>query len=77
MKVIEFRVRPVTRYIVTKYTADLAAASVETVGEFPNEQYAEMVADALDFASGTFRQRRNAGQSEGGADPHPYPQDIG
>lgn len=54
MTIIEYRVRPVVRYIVTKYTASdpdsgcgNSFAGVETVGEFANEIQAESVAEAL------------------------------
>lgn len=40
----EFRVRPVTRYIVTHYTEKGRSASVDQIGEYPNEKQAELVA---------------------------------
>lgn len=45
----EFRVRPVIRHIVTRFTSDpeRGASSLETLGEFANEGYAEIVAEAL------------------------------
>ena len=51
-KHMEIRVRPVVRYIVTKYESGTGADGMgyggcETVGEFENEQNAERVAMAL------------------------------
>ncbi len=49
----EYQVRPVTRYIVTRYTQDspsdsgASGASSITVGEFSNAQQADTVADAM------------------------------
>lgn len=47
----EFRVRPVTRYIVTRYTSESRDGAqhigLETLGEFCSEKYAEQVAEAL------------------------------
>ncbi len=44
----EFRVRPVIRHIVTRYSPPCDGnASLETLGEFDSEQYAEIVAEAL------------------------------
>ena len=53
MKIIEYRVRPVTRYIVTRYTEEAASdsgscgAGSELVGEFPSGAAADSVADAM------------------------------
>lgn len=53
MKTIEYRVRPVTRYIVTRYHSEhdeatgLGAGGCETIGEFPNSKQANSVAIAL------------------------------
>jgi hypothetical protein len=49
METIEYRVRPVVRYVVTKYTSDpeLGAGSCRPMGEFDHESYAEEVAWAL------------------------------
>lgn len=53
MKTIEYRVRPVTRYIVTRYHSEndedtgLSGGGVETIGEFQNSQQANRVAVAL------------------------------
>lgn len=51
---LEYRVRPVTRYIVTRFTSPEAnsgkenvLASVETRGEYDNEEIAHAVAYAL------------------------------
>lgn len=43
MKTIEYRVRPVTRYVVTRYES----GGVETLGEFANEGHALRVMLAL------------------------------
>lgn len=44
----EFRVRPVIRHIVTRYSPPADGnASLETLGEFNHEDYAEIVAEAL------------------------------
>ena len=37
MKTIEYRVRPLTRYIVTRHVEDHSGFGVEERGEFPNE----------------------------------------
>ena len=47
MDTIEYRVRPVTRYVVTRYQSVDSCGSVETRGEFDNEQSAYDVAYAL------------------------------
>lgn len=44
---IEHRVRPVTRYIVTRYHEDGKAAGVSEKGEYDNRQVAHDVAYAL------------------------------
>jgi hypothetical protein len=44
---IEYRVRPVTRYVVTRYEADGAAAGSGPMGEYANEETAYAVAYAL------------------------------
>ena len=44
---IEYRVRPVTRYIVTRFVADESSQSSGVVGEFPSEQLARDVAHAF------------------------------
>ncbi|WP_447741574.1 hypothetical protein [Pseudomonas laurentiana] len=43
----EYQVRPITRYIVTRYTSDADSASSTLVGEFANGQQADLVADAM------------------------------
>jgi hypothetical protein len=53
----EFRVRPVIRHVVTRYSSEVMgngpdgeprySASLETLGEFNNEGYAEIVVEAL------------------------------
>lgn len=48
MSQVEIRVRPVVRYIVTRFIPQSQGqSSVETLGEFDNEGYAEQVAAAL------------------------------
>lgn len=44
---IEFRVRPVSRYNVTKYEKEENAGSSTSIGEFPNLKMAEDVALSL------------------------------
>jgi hypothetical protein len=51
----EFRVRPVIRHVVTRYTPShspepgvINGPSLETLGEFDSEGYAEIVKEALD-----------------------------
>jgi hypothetical protein len=51
-KTVEIRVRPVVRYVVTRYESGTDANGMgyggcETVGEFDNERSAEFVAMAL------------------------------
>lgn len=52
MTTIQYRVRPVTRYVVTRYSEDAErrAYGCEGMGEFDNERQANHVMDAL-FAS--------------------------
>lgn len=47
MPTIEYRVKPVTRYIVTKHVSEPNGASSSQVGEYPNGAQADLVADAL------------------------------
>lgn len=51
MKTIEYRVRPVTRYIVTRFNqeiaGDCASGGSECCGEFDRQDMAENVAKAL------------------------------
>lgn len=47
MKTVEYRVRPVTRYTVTRFESDGNSAQLETIGEFGNEGYAHRVMEAL------------------------------
>lgn len=44
---IEYRVRPVTRYIITRYESSERVGSVGTVGEFPNVSTANRICEAL------------------------------
>lgn len=58
MKKVEIRVRPVTRYVVTRYTeehheAGGVSAGSECLGEFSNETNAAWVAGAAKAFSGT------------------------
>jgi hypothetical protein len=51
-KTVEVRVRPVTRYVVTRYESITTptgggGSSCDTIGEFDNERNAELVANAL------------------------------
>lgn len=52
MKTVEYRVRPVTRYVVTRFESDslTGSSAVETLGEFSNEWYASRVRTALESA---------------------------
>lgn len=70
----EYQVRPVTRYIVTRYALDGASeggaqgVSSVAVGEFDNGQQADLVADALvakDQADGIESSRSRHGLSLG------------
>ena len=49
MENIEYRVRPVTRYIVTRYEDQLekGTGGVRTLGDYDNQQVAQEVAYAL------------------------------
>lgn len=52
MKKVEIRVRPVTRYIVTRYEEEIdeagrGSAGCYSLGEFDHEYYAERVAAAV------------------------------
>lgn len=49
METIEYRVRPVVRYLVTKHESqpDTGSGSCGAIGEFDHEPYAEQVAWAL------------------------------
>lgn len=44
---IEYRVRPVVKYQVTRYESTPTSGSCESQGEFPNEKMAEAVREAL------------------------------
>lgn len=50
MRTIEYRVRPVTRYVVTRFEndTDTGSGAIETLGEFDNEGYAQRVKAALE-----------------------------
>ena len=48
METIEYRVRPVTRYVVTRYVKDgPGSGSVQTLGEYDNQMVAYEVGYAL------------------------------
>jgi hypothetical protein len=48
-EVVEYRVRPVVRYVVTRWhEVGPYQAGVETIGEFDNEHTAERVRKALE-----------------------------
>lgn len=44
---VEYKVRSVKRYIVTKYVSEENTGSTEQIGEYPNGASADLVADAL------------------------------
>jgi hypothetical protein len=52
MKTVEYKVRAVTRYVVTRYESDPegGSGSVITFGEFDNGDYASRVCQALTAA---------------------------
>ena len=60
---IEYRVRPVTRYIVTVYQEDAAdkTSSVGSYGEFANEVHAGTVANALGEKAAAWHEANNTG----------------
>jgi hypothetical protein len=69
MKAIEYQVKPVTRYIVTRYGfgKDGVGFSVQ-IGEYQNGQQADLVADgmiALDEANGLEANRSRGGLTLG------------
>lgn len=47
MKTIEYKVRPITRFIITRYEQEGNGASSIQVGEFVSEDGAALVAKAL------------------------------
>lgn len=70
----EYQVRPVTRYIVTRFATEQASedgccgASSSAIGEFPSGQQADLVADAMvakDRADGIASSRSRHGLSLG------------
>jgi len=74
MNIIEYRVRPITRYIVTRYAEDEVSdpgpsgASSVLVGEFPSGAAADSVADAMvtaDQSRGLNATRQRSGLSLG------------
>lgn len=66
----EYQVRPVTRYVVTRYAKDSDGAASTTIGEFANGTQADTVADAMvshDLALGIESIRTRHGLSMGEA----------
>lgn len=56
-KTVEYRVRPVTRYIVTKFAAEeiapgCGAVGSSVIGEFENQKRAVLVSEALSRQDG-------------------------
>lgn len=47
MKTIEYRVRPVTRYIVTRYYTEDDSCGCEALGEFDSEAMADRAMEAF------------------------------
>ena len=47
MELIEYRVRPVTRYVVTRYEEEVNGASSRVLGEYDNVYIAQEVGYAL------------------------------
>lgn len=52
MSKIEYRVRPVIRYVVTRFFQDERGASSNVIGEFDSETWAERVKDACEYTDG-------------------------
>lgn len=57
MNIVEYRVRPVVRYIVTKFTAEetapgCGAVGSSVIGEFENQNRAVLVSEALSRLDG-------------------------
>lgn len=64
----EYQVRPVTRYVVTRYASDADSAFSSLVGEFASGQQADLVVDAMvakDQADGIESSRSRHGLSLG------------
>lgn len=71
MSTIQYRVKPVTRYIVTRYYEDAdpgpglsRGCGAEMIGEFPSGSAADVVADAMvaaDTARGLTASRQRFG----------------
>jgi hypothetical protein len=47
MDMIEYRVRPVTRYVVTRFQREGTSGASSTLGEYDNQQVAHEVAYAV------------------------------
>ncbi len=53
MATVEYRVRPVERFVVTKFeSSDTATSSCITIGEFPNLETATTVKHAFEYSAG-------------------------
>lgn len=75
MKTIEFRVRPVTRYNLTRYEEDTEARSsgVSTVGEFDSPESAHDVAAAMQATTPGSTYTPFKGEQIGGVKPDAFP----
>lgn len=47
MKVVEYRVRPVTRWVVTRFVSDENGVSCGPIAEFDNEHHADLVVTGM------------------------------
>ncbi len=63
MKTVEFRVRPVTRFVVTRYTRDDDGGDIATLGEFDNEGYANEVVKCMTEVHLAFKARTEAAEA--------------
>jgi hypothetical protein len=52
MSKVQFRVRPVSRYVVTRYAKEGPVAGSSVIGEFPSQAGARVVAHAMAGAEG-------------------------
>lgn len=68
MATTEYRVKPVTRFIITKHVSEPNGGSCTQIGEYPNGIQADLVADglvALDAQNGITAERQRFGLSLG------------
>jgi hypothetical protein len=69
MKSVEFRVRPVTRFVLTRYSSHndghSCGGSLETLGEFDNEAYAREVMRVMELEA-YWAERRGDGPTGSG-----------